>query len=157
MHQNFQQDLIRLRLTAARALVQIQSDQSGIGNEKEMVKLSAQVLGLGPKFTLVLTLENMNSEKALVGLSMVFHCKPTVYKLSNYVIIIPVIPPSLSYKIETKVEEHMFHDGDALEKPEVTIAAQQVIQVFVVRKEQAQPVLAATVNMPPTDLSVPVI
>lgn len=43
MHQNFQQDLIRLRLTSARALVQTLSDQSGVGNEKEQIKLSAQV------------------------------------------------------------------------------------------------------------------
>lgn len=89
MHQNFQKDLIRLRLTAARALVQIQSDNSGVGNEKELVKLSAQVLGLGPKFTLILTLENMSNENPLIGLSMLFHCKPTVYKLTKY--IVPVI------------------------------------------------------------------
>lgn len=43
MHQRFQEDLLRLRLTVARALVQIQSDQTGIGNEKELIKLSAQV------------------------------------------------------------------------------------------------------------------
>lgn len=44
MHQCFQQDLIRLRLLAARATVQNLSVQSGLGNEKEQVKLSAQVL-----------------------------------------------------------------------------------------------------------------
>lgn len=43
MHQLFQKDLIRLRLTAARATVQMQSNQSSIGNEQELVKLSAQV------------------------------------------------------------------------------------------------------------------
>lgn len=43
MHQTFQQGLVKLRLTAARCLVQNLSDQTGIGNEKEQVKLSAQV------------------------------------------------------------------------------------------------------------------
>ena len=43
IHQTFQQDLIRLRLSAARALVQNLDDQSGVGNEKEQIKLSAQV------------------------------------------------------------------------------------------------------------------
>lgn len=43
MHQHFQQDLIRLRLLAARATVQNLSTQSSLGNEKEQVKLSAQV------------------------------------------------------------------------------------------------------------------
>lgn len=44
MHQSFQQDLIRLRLLAARATVENLSVQSGLGNEKEKVKLSAQVI-----------------------------------------------------------------------------------------------------------------
>lgn len=33
----------------------------------------------------------------------------------------------------------------------------QVIRVFVQRKNQAQPVLAATINMPPTDLTAPLL
>lgn len=44
IHQTFQQDLIRLRLAATRNLVQNLNDQSGVGNEKEQIKLSAQVL-----------------------------------------------------------------------------------------------------------------
>lgn len=92
-------------------MVQMQSDQSGIGNEKELVKLAAQVtctkiyipnyyqfqiylsevfafkvIGLGPIFTLILTLENMNNDKPLYGLSVAFHTKPTIYQLSEYLI-----------------------------------------------------------------------
>lgn len=84
MHQSFQQDLVNLRLTAARALVQNLTEQSGAGNAEEQVKLSAQILGLGPKFTLILTLENMNGDKAVSNFSVVFHAKPTIYKLSSY-------------------------------------------------------------------------
>lgn len=43
IHQSFQQDLVRLRLTAARDIIAISHDQSATGNEKEQVKLSAQV------------------------------------------------------------------------------------------------------------------
>lgn len=86
MHRNFQQDLIRLRLNAARAMAHSLSDSTGMGNEKEMVKVSAQVLGLGPNFTLVLNLENMNSNKPLLDLSIVFHVRPDLYKLSDYLI-----------------------------------------------------------------------
>ncbi|XP_044260139.1 Bardet-Biedl syndrome 1 protein homolog [Tribolium madens] len=143
MHQSFQEDLVRLRLTAARALVQSLSDQSGAGNAQEEIKLSAQVLGLGPKFTLILTLENMNAEKPIYNFLVVFHAKPTIYKLSTYVIFVPLIPPGLSYKIETKVTE-VLTNGGSPQQP-------QAIRVFVMRKEQANPVLAASINMPPTD------
>lgn len=113
------------------------------------------MLGLGPTFSLILTLENMNTEKALAGLSVLFHCKPTIYKLSTYVVVIPLIPPGLSYKIVTKVQECMLEDPSL--KMETTVPTVQMIRVFVVRKNQAQPVLAATINMPPTDLSVPIL
>lgn len=43
MHQNFQQDLIRLRLVAANAFVQNLNDQYGMGNATEQLKISAQV------------------------------------------------------------------------------------------------------------------
>lgn len=88
MHQSFQQDLVRLRLTAARALVQNLSDQSGAGNAQEQIKLSAQVLGLGPRFTLILTLENMNANKAVCGVSVAFHVRPSTYKVDNYMILV---------------------------------------------------------------------
>lgn len=141
MHQSFQQDLVRLRLTAARALVQNLSDQSGTGNTEEQIKLSAQVLGLGPKFTLILTLENMNADRPVYNFSVVFHAKPTIYKLSTYFGLVPLIPPGLSYKMETKVTEILTTEGNP----------SQAIRVFVMRKGQAHPVLAASISMPPTD------
>ncbi|KAK4876426.1 hypothetical protein RN001_012848 [Aquatica leii] len=147
MHQSFQQDLVRLRLTAARTLLQINCDQSGIGNPKEQIKLSAQVLGLGPLFTLILTLENMNSDKALIQLSAVFHCNPDIYKLSLYMLPIPLVPPGLSYKIENKVTDCLHNELTE----DATESASNIIRVFIVRNDQVQPVLAATINMPPTD------
>ncbi|KAL1490258.1 hypothetical protein ABEB36_012984 [Hypothenemus hampei] len=146
IHQTFQQDLIRLRLTAARALIQNLTDQSGIGNEKEQIKLSAQVLGLGPKFTIVLTLENINPTKPLVGLKVTFHVNPLYYILSNYVIKIPLIPPSLSFKMQIKAKEIMEESGNEEQ------SNSNAIRVFVSRQEFSIPVLAATINMPPTEL-----
>ncbi|RZC38478.1 BBS1 and/or ACBP domain containing protein [Asbolus verrucosus] len=151
MHQNFQQDLLKLRLTAARALVQNLTDQSGTGNAQEQIKLSAQVLGLGPKFTLILTLENMNSDKPIYNFSVIFHAKPIIYKLSTYVSMVPLIPPGLSYKLETKVTEILNHQGEG-QRTDIG-NTNQVIRVFVVRKRQAHPVLAASINMPPTEMT----
>lgn len=84
MHQNFQQDLVRLRLAAARALVENLADQTGIGNEKAQIKLSAQILGLGPTFSLILDIENMSSEEGLLDLLVIFHADIALFKLSCY-------------------------------------------------------------------------
>uniref|UniRef100_A0AAR5QFK4 Bardet-Biedl syndrome 1 N-terminal domain-containing protein n=1 Tax=Dendroctonus ponderosae TaxID=77166 RepID=A0AAR5QFK4_DENPD len=155
IHQTFQQDLIRLRLSAARALVQNLSDQSGIGNEKEQLKLSAQVLGLGPKFTVILSLENINPNNPLVGLCVTFHVNPLYYVLSLYAAKVPLIPPSLSYKLETKVEEVI---KEGVESDDLPVGGGKgnckVIRVFVTRELMPVPVLAATINMPPTELIV---
>ncbi|XP_065155693.1 Bardet-Biedl syndrome 1 protein homolog isoform X2 [Atheta coriaria] len=160
MHRNFQQDLIRLRLNAARAMAHSLSDSTGMGNEKEMVKVSAQVLGLGPNFTLVLNLENMNSNKPLLDLSIVFHVRPDLYKLSDYLIPLPLIPPGLTFRVETKVEE-LQPEMDANDNTNVQLEKDgqslQHVKVFCVRKDQIAPIIAATINMPPTDITIPVL
>ncbi|KRT84753.1 hypothetical protein AMK59_2661, partial [Oryctes borbonicus] len=150
MHQAFQKDLIRLRLTAARAMVQMHSDQSGIGNEQELVKLSAQVLGLGPILTLVLTLENMSNDKPLYGLSIVYHVTPTIYQLSDYFLEVPLIPPNLTYKVEIKVREKSVVIGDTEDSP---VEIKKVLRVFIVRKGEAKPIVSAAITMPATDLT----
>ncbi|XP_030761918.1 Bardet-Biedl syndrome 1 protein homolog [Sitophilus oryzae] len=154
IHQTFQQDLLRLRLTTARALVQNLSDQSGVGNEKENIKLSAQVLGLGPKFTVILTLENINPNKVLTGLSVTFHSNPIFYTLTTYIITVPLIPPSLSYKMETRVQETMSETSSETSVAELEPAGVKVIRVFVTRYDHPRPILAATINMPPTEFMV---
>ncbi|XP_022916121.1 BBSome complex member BBS1 [Onthophagus taurus] len=151
MHQNFQKDLIRLRLLAARAMVQAQSNQTGVGNEKELLKLSAQVLGLGPKFTLNLTLENINIERALIGLNIILHCNPTIYKLSCYLIKVPLIPPNLSYKIEVKVQERDLEN--VVEENDGATENVKIIRVFASKNGENRPVLAAIITMPPSEVS----
>ncbi|XP_018329462.1 Bardet-Biedl syndrome 1 protein [Agrilus planipennis] len=135
IHQRFQQDLIKMRLTAARAMVHLKPDENAAGNEKELVKLSARVTGLGPTFTLILNVENMSNEKPLLGLSAILHCKTSLYKLSSYVI----------KKMETKVLEiNEPIKGDNSDK-------NNLIRVFVIKKDGNQPVITASINMPDTD------
>lgn len=96
----------------------------------------------------------MNDDKALVGLKVLFHAKSTTYILSSHCKFVPLIPPSLSYKMEIKVEEILSAQNpeEEVEKQSVHIANGQVIRVFVIRKGQNQPVVAATINMPATEL-----
>ncbi|GLV44515.1 Bardet-Biedl syndrome 1 [Carabus blaptoides fortunei] len=148
IHQTFQQDLIRLRLQVGRATVQAHkmADQSVSDNAKHPVKLSAQVLGLGPKFTLTLMLENLSNEKSVGNLSLVLHAQIQKYQIGLPFINVPLIPPELQYKMEVPVTE-ILSDNDFSNNNSDTIP----IKVFVITAGQAQPILAATINMPPTD------
>lgn len=68
---------------------------------------------------------------------------------------VPLIPPSLSYKLETKVEEVI---KEGVESDNLPVEGEKgnckVIRVFVTRDQMSIPVLAATINMPPTELIV---
>lgn len=61
-----------------------------------------------------------------------------------------MIPPALSYKIETKVVEIIKNN----DMRQFEVEQEKIIRVFVIRKGQAQPVLAATINMPPTEVDI---
>lgn len=56
------------------------------------------------------------------------------------------MPPSLAYKMETRVEEIM---GIAKDESDVD---PKVIRVFVTKEGGTVPILAATINMPATEL-----
>lgn len=134
-----------------------------------------KVLGLGPAFTLVLSLENVHQSKPLMNTMVVFHCNPTMYALSNYTSVvsdedyeksrstkwkyvnqnrwflqIPFVSPGLTYKMETKVRHCLANNAMSPDQCS-NILTSEPIRVFVVRKGQVQPVLAATINMPSTD------
>ncbi|XP_060528580.1 Bardet-Biedl syndrome 1 protein homolog [Cylas formicarius] len=154
IHQMFQQDLLTFRLTVAKAICQAFTDQSSTGNQKEQIKLSAQVLGLGPKFTVVLSLENINPENHVKGVFVTFHVNPSLYKLSRHFVEIPLIPPGLSYKIETRVIEIVDAQLQDQIQDNTGLLNKKMLKVFVARIGQSQPILAATINMPPTEFIV---
>lgn len=66
----------------------------------------------------------------------------------------PLIPPLLSYKIETHVTEKRFENNT---QELGNLGEILNIRVFVVKNGQSQPILAATINMPPTDLTAPIL
>ncbi|XP_053625882.1 Bardet-Biedl syndrome 1 protein isoform X2 [Plodia interpunctella] len=112
MHETFQLELNRLRLLAAKTLLEahLKSDNSIAVGAMEPVKMTAEVEGLGPVFRVALIIENTSTDKAVIGLSILFHVHTTNYKVSN-----------------------------------------PYIKVLLLKAGQCSPVLAATVQMPPTD------
>lgn len=86
IYSNFQAELWRLRLTAARATVDaIKSADSTISGDvgNAPVKLAAEVLGLGPVFRLFLTLENLATRREAANLAVLLHADDHHYRLER--------------------------------------------------------------------------
>ena len=143
MHRAFQNDLFLLRLNTARAFVsalQTSSnpisttmDSTSLGStdgnsSQESIKLSAQVMGLGPVFKLIIGLCNTGVTPSRF-LLISFYCDDKLYRfvqypkmyfktwlkrsknnfwfsfrLSKNMIRIPMLVPGLEYNFETIVE-----------------------------------------------------
>ena len=102
MHRVFQHDLYLLRLNTARSFVRSLQTSSnpistGNGDESESIKLSAQVLGLGPVFKLVIGLCNTSTSTPSRYLLITFYCDDKMYryeidktrgiKISNHLVL----------------------------------------------------------------------
>jgi Bardet-Biedl syndrome 1 protein len=150
MHRIFQRDLYLLRLNTARAFVNALKTSSNpiSGSEaEEPIKLSAQILGLGPVFRLILGLCNTSSGKPSRNLMITFYCDDKLYSISNNLIRVPMLVPGLEYTFETLVE--CVSD----------LGISDQIRVFVISNKSAdpdkkvssvasKPILSAVINMP---------
>lgn len=107
IYQSFQSELWRLRLTAARATVDVinlaESTLSGDGGFAP-IKLSAEVLGLGPVFRLKLRLENMASRRREANnLCVLLHAENRHYTLGKPYARLPALAPGVPLTIDFKV------------------------------------------------------
>ncbi|XP_075970044.1 Bardet-Biedl syndrome 1 [Anticarsia gemmatalis] len=156
MHETFQHELNRLRLLAARTLVEahVNSDNSVGTGPMESMRLTAEVEGLGPVFRVTLIIENKSKDKAVIGLSILFHVHTINYKVSNPYIKVPLLSPGGKLKFPTKVEE-VFEDNispDVLFRPVTGHGGERaLVKILLLKEGRKTPVLAATVQMPPTD------
>ena len=111
MHRMFQHDLYLLRLNTARAFVEsiktsanpVAGTGTGV-SEGEPIKMSAQVLGLGPVFRLIIGLCNTSPGTPSRNLMITFYCDDKLYTISKNVIRVPMLVPGLEYNFETLVE-----------------------------------------------------
>ncbi|XP_052737675.1 Bardet-Biedl syndrome 1 protein isoform X2 [Bicyclus anynana] len=156
MHESFQLELNRLRLVAARTLLEAhtKSDNFVGAGVMEPIRLSAEVEGLGPVFRVTLVVENTSAEKAVIGLAVLFHVHSTHYKVYNPYIKVPLLGPGNQIKFPTKIEE-IFSDNinpDVFFRNVTGQAGEgSLIKVLLLKDGRSYPVLAATVTMPPTD------
>lgn len=95
IHNIFQADLWRMRLTAAKYTLQIL--KTGDSNFSSVlvtpIKLNTSVYGVGPEFLVTLALENMSTMNIVTNLSVLFHAHPEFYKIEKlFSQLSPLIP-----------------------------------------------------------------
>lgn len=98
MHRVFQHDLYQLRLNTARAYVSaLETSANPVSSDpEEPIKLTAQVLGLGPMFRLIIGLTNTSANTPSRGLYITFYCDDKLYQVrlhqQNSPLSIPRLP-----------------------------------------------------------------
>ncbi|XP_013139326.1 PREDICTED: Bardet-Biedl syndrome 1 protein [Papilio polytes] len=156
MHETFQHELNRLRLLAAKTLleVHIKSDNSIAVGALEPIRLTAEVEGLGPVFRVTLILENRSRSHAAAGLALLLLANENNYKLYSPYLKVPLLGPNTQLRLPTKVEE-IFDENI---NPEVFLRGvtheggqRALLKVLLLKDGQRSPALAATVLMPSTD------
>ena len=80
MHRTFQKYVFQSKLDTARQLVQVISTKQLPSTLNDTVKLSAEVLGLGPSFRIHVGVHNISSE-VLTGLGLFFHWDDKFYQV----------------------------------------------------------------------------
>ncbi|XP_069683842.1 BBSome complex member BBS1 [Periplaneta americana] len=142
MHQKFQHDLFRLRLNTARACVNALQGCSNpfSTNIQEPLVMSAQVSGFGPTFKIHISLKNMSQSNPIKDLAITFHCDDKLYIIEKPFIQVPMLVPGLLYRFETVAECI------------AEIGMSDQVRVFIIKINQTQPILAAIINMPISDM-----
>lgn len=98
IHNIFQADLWRMRLTAAQYTLEIlkTGDSNFSSGSMTSIKLNTLVYGVGPEFLVTLTLENMSTMNIVPNLSVLFHAHPDLYKIDKiFSLLSPLIPGEL--------------------------------------------------------------
>ncbi|KAF2361455.1 hypothetical protein FHG87_007784 [Trinorchestia longiramus] len=141
MHRVFQHDLYKLRLNTARQYVRaLETSSNPVSlTQTEPLKLSAQVLGLGPTFKIRVELQNTSANSPSLSLMVVFHADQHVYNVHDSVIQVPMLVPGVAHVVETLVNN----------VSELGVA--DTVKVLVVKDASSRPVLTALINMPVAD------
>jgi Bardet-Biedl syndrome 1 protein len=137
MHRTFQRDLCKLRLSTARAYVNLlgagHGPMSSAGGAQ--VRLNATVLGIGPQFKLVVRVQNAGVH-ALYNVPLMCTTNPNLYFVPKPCFYLPILVPQQQYLIEIPVK-CLNVDGGT-----------DCVRMFLCNRESNVPIISAIVNMP---------
>ena len=143
MHRIFQRDLCKLRLSSARAYVKLIGEGHGplTFSTRASLRLSAQVQGLGPRYSINISLLNTGRE-ALSDLTVSFHHDTKFFKLESSAKLLPILVPGITLYLDVR--------ADRISDPHIVGADD--IRVFISTSKSALPVVSAIVSMPASEM-----
>jgi len=137
MHRTFQRDLCKLRLSTARAYVNLlgtgHGPMSSAGGAQ--VRLNASVVGMGPQFKIVLRVQNAGVH-ALNDVQV--HCtlNLNLYRMPKPCFYLPILVPQQVYLLEVPITCGNENGGT------------DSVRVFLCNAHSNTPLISAVVNMP---------
>ena len=144
MHRVFQRDLCKLRLAAARSYVKIigASRHGGgavVASSNTSVRINARVLGFGPRFRIIVDVQNTGS-KTMLQVPLVVQFDALIYEVKNALTVLPLLVPGLLY--------HHTVDLECIDEN----GAAGDIRILLCNMSSCVPIISATVNMPMTEI-----
>jgi len=137
MHRTFQRDLCKLRLSTARAYVNLlgagHGPMSSAGGAQ--VRLNAQVVGMGPQFKVVVRVQNAGVH-AIYDVPLMCTTNPNLYRVPKPCFYLPILVPQQVYIVEipvTCINE---------------IGGTDCVRMFLCSQNSNVPIISAIVNMP---------
>jgi len=137
MHRTFQRDLCKLRLSTARAYVNLlgagHGPMSSMGGTQ--VRLNAQVVGMGPEFKIAARVQNAGVH-ALYDVPLMATTNPTLYRLLKPCSYLPILVPQQVYIVEIPIICCNENGGT------------DSVRIFLCAQNTNVPIISAIVNMP---------
>lgn len=137
MHRTFQRDLCKLRLSTARAYVNLLGTGHGPMSSSggAQVRINAQVLGVGPQFKILVRVQNAGSSSLT---DVPVHCttNPNLYRIPKPCFYLPILVPQQVYLVEVPVTCINENGGTAS------------VRIFLASKNSHVPLISAVVQMP---------
>eukprot|EP00929_Paragymnodinium_shiwhaense_P120367 TRINITY_DN92299_c0_g1_i1.p1 TRINITY_DN92299_c0_g1~~TRINITY_DN92299_c0_g1_i1.p1 ORF type:complete len:598 (-),score=146.79 TRINITY_DN92299_c0_g1_i1:95-1888(-) len=139
MHRTFQRDLCKLRLSTARAYVNIlgagHGPMSSMGGAQ--VRLNAQVVGMGPQFKIVVRVQNAGVH-ALYDVPLMCTTNPNLYRIARPCHYLPILVPQQVYIVEIAITCINENGGT------------DCVRIFLCNQKEVStmPIISAIVNMP---------
>lgn len=137
MHRTFQRDLCKLRLSTARAYVNLlgagHGPMSSMGGAQ--VRLNAQVAGMGPQFKVVVRVQNAGVH-ALYDVPLMVTINPALYRVPKPCSYLPILVPQQVYIVDVNVTCINENGGT------------DCVRIFLCSQQSNVPIISAIVNMP---------
>lgn len=137
MHRTFQRDLCKLRLSTARAYVNLlgagHGPMSSVGGAQ--VRLNAQVMGMGPQFKIVVRVQNAGVH-ALYDVPLMCTTNLGLYDIPRPCFYLPILVPQQAYLVEIPVNCINENGGT------------DCVRIFLCNQSSNVPIISAVVNMP---------